>query len=121
MTYAKNIIKRAKANIIDHIRFEVSLIDLIVNKHETADEEPYTSEEDWPYSPSVEVDVDNSYLDVEENITESRKVVRITTEGDKEIFIETEEGDELYGKDLSITELSAISDCVDRAYDTLKK
>ena len=72
MTYAENIIKRAKANIIDHIRFEVSLIDLIVNKHETADEEPYTSEEDWPYSPSVEVDVDNSSLDVEENITESR-------------------------------------------------
>jgi hypothetical protein len=118
MTYAKNIIKRAKANIIDHIRFEVSLIDLIVNKHETADEEPYTSEEDWPYSPSVEVDVDNSYLDVEDCTSETRAVVKVSSFG-KGIIVETDEGDELCGETIDIDDLAAISDCLDMAYKKL--
>ena len=61
MSYAKDIIKRARKNIIDHIHYEIGLIDLAVNAHHDADEEPYTSEEDWLYNPVISDCLDDSY------------------------------------------------------------
>ena len=118
MSYAQDIIKKAKKNIIDHIRYEVSLIDLAVNTHESVDEEPYTSEEDWSHNPSVEVETDNTYLDIEDYTSETRKVVKVSSFGDG-IIVETEEGDELFGHNIGIEDLAGISDCLDTAYKKL--
>ena len=118
MSYASEVIERAKMDIIGHIKYEVSLIDGIVHKHNDADEEPYTEEEDWSYNPSVEVDTDNTYLDVEDYTTEMRKVVRVGVFGNG-IVVETEEGDELTGNNIMIDYLVGISDCLDTAYKKL--
>lgn len=118
MSYAQDTIKRAKKNIIDHIRYEVSLIDLAVNTHESVDEEPYTTEEDWSYSPSVEVETDNTYLDVEDYTSEKRKVVKVSAFGEG-IIVETEEGVEFFEDNISIEDLAGISDCLDTAYKKL--
>ena len=118
MSYAKDIIKRARKNIIDHIHYEIGLIDLAVNAHHDADEEPYTSEEDWLYNPVVEVATDNTYLDVEDYTSETRKVVKISTFG-QGIIAETEEGDEICGENIDIDYLVGISDCLDDSYKHL--
>ena len=118
MSYAQDIIKKAKENLIGHIRYGVGLIDLTVNTHESIEEEPYTTEDDWKHNPSVEVETDNTYLDVEDCTYETRKVVKVTaTETD--IIVETEEGDELYGKNIGIESLIGISDCIDESYKNL--
>ena len=118
MSYASEVIERAKMDIIGHIKYEVSLIDGIVNKHNDADEEPYTSEEDWSYNPAVEVATDNTYLDVEDYTSETRAVVKVSSFG-KGIIVETEEGDELFGNNIGIDDLAGISDCLDTAYKKL--
>ena len=84
---ATDILKRAKKAIIDHIKYETMLIDTAVNNHESAEEPAYTSEEDWSYSPSVSVLVDNSYLDIEDDTYESRKVVKVSVEDNEKVVI----------------------------------
>lgn len=119
MSYAQDIIKRAKKNIIGHIRYEVSLIDTAVNNHETAEEPYYTSEEDWPYSPSVSVLVDNSYLDIEDDTYESRKVVKVSVEDNERVVIEVEDGIEINPSTLDVEELADICSCLEISYKKL--
>ena len=119
MSYAKDIIKKARKNIIDHIHYEVGLIDLAVNTHHDADEEPYTSEEDWSYSPSVSILVDNSYLDIEDDTYESRKVVKVSVEDNERVVIEVEDGIEINPSTLDAEELEGICNCLETSYKKL--
>lgn len=116
---ATDILKRAKKAIIDHIKYETMLIDTAVNCHETADEPAYTSEEDWPYSPSVSVLVDNSYLDIEDDIYESRKVVKVSVEDNERVVIEVEDGIEINPSTLDAEELVDICNCLETSYKKL--
>lgn len=119
MSYAKDLIEKARKEIILHIQYKVRLINLAVDAYD-ADEEPYTSEEDWSYNPPVEVETDNSYLDVEDYTSEKRKVVKVSIFG-SHIIAETEEGDEINGENIGIEDLAGISDCLDDAYKHLAR
>ena len=118
MSYAKDLIEKARKEIILHIQYKVRLINLAVNAHHDADEEPYTSEEDWSYNPPVEVETDNTYLDVEDCTSETRAVVKVSIFG-PHIIVETEEGDEINGENIGIEDLAGISDCLDESYKHL--
>lgn len=117
MSKARDIFDKAKADLISHIKYETEQISLIVSG---GGDNSHTEEEDWMYNPSVMVDVDNSYLDVEDTITESRKVVEIEV-GNGRVQIITEEGDDIDAKYLSVEELYAIADCLEKSYFSLVK
>ena len=117
MSKARDIFDKAKADLISHIKYETEQISLIVSG---GGDNSHTEEEDWMYNPSVMVYVDNSYLDVEDTITESRKVVEIEV-GNGRVQIITEEGDDIDAKYLSVEELYAIADCLEKSYFSLVK
>lgn len=116
---ATDILKRAKKAIIDHIKYETMLIDTAVNNHESAEEPAYASEEDWSYSPSVSILVDNSYLDIEDDTYESRKVVKVSVEDNERVVIEVEDGIEINPSTLDAEELADICNCLETSYKKL--
>lgn len=120
MSKAQDILFKAKVEIISHIRYEINQIHSLVHK-DNDDELPYTSEEDWPFSPAIRVVVDNSYLDVEETTYETRKVVTLSIEDDENIIVEDENGSEHKIKNLTIEELAFIADTLETSYFKLIK
>ena len=119
MSYASDKIKQVKADLCNFIKFETDLISRAVNS-DTDDEYPHTEEEDWNWNPIITVPVDNSYLDIYDDCTEQRTVVGVGVVEDK-VTIITEEGDELYGENLSVEELGTICDCLVESYNSLTK
>ena len=115
MSKAKDIISKAKAELVGFIKYETELISRIYNIY-TDEEGAYTEEEDWPWSPSVEVPVDNSYLDVYDDCTERRRVIGIYIDEDGKPYVTTEEEDEIFCENLSVEELGAICDCLEESY-----
>lgn len=120
MSYAQDVIKKAKTNLISKIKFEVGLIGTAVN----AEDHNYTDEGDWVWNPAINVPVDNSYLDVEDDYSERRKVVAIgidELDGEEKVFVNTYEGDEIFAENLSVEELGGICDCLVESYKHLIK
>lgn len=120
MTYAQDVINKAKADLIGKIKFEVGMIGTAVN----AKDHNYTNEGDWVWNPAINVPVDNSYLDVEDDYSERRRVVSIAVEeidGEEKVTISTEEGDEIFAENLSVEELGGICDCLVESYKHLIK
>lgn len=115
MSKAKDILSVARKQLTDHIEYETKLISSIVSGGE---DNSRTEEEEWPYSPKVEVYVDDSYLDVEDTIKEKRSVVAIEV-GNGRVQIFTEEGDELKAEDLTTDELYEIAECLEKTYNKL--
>lgn len=117
MSFAKNIIKEVKENLIKNIIHGISIISDAYGR-DVEEDGLYTDEDEWPWSPAINVSVDNSYLDVEDDIVERRKVVQVC-EKDGTIFVMTYEGDEIFGEKLSVEELGAISDCIEETRNGL--
>jgi hypothetical protein len=116
---ATDILKKAKKAIIDHIKYETMLIDTAVNIHHDAEEPAYTTEEDWPYSPSVSILVDNSCFGIEDDTYESRKVVKVSVEDNEKVVIEIEGGIEINPSTLDAEELEGICNCLETSYKKL--
>ena len=125
MTFAKDVINKAKTKLIIKIKFEVGMIATAVN----AEDRNYTDEGDWVWNPAIDVPVDNSYLDVEDDYSEDyyserRKVVAIgidELDGEEKVFVNTYEGDEIFAENLSVEELGGICDCLEESYKHLVK
>lgn len=117
MSKAKDILSVARKQLIDHIEYETKFISSIVSG---GADNSHTEEEEWPYSPKVEVYVDNSYLDVEDTIKEKRIVTAIEV-GNGRVQIFTEEGDELNAENLSTDELADIAVVLEKTIDKLNK
>ena len=118
MSFASDKIKQVKNELIGFIKFETELICRAVNGN--TEDGIYTTEEDWNWNPAIEVDVDESYLDVEDYCTERRKVVAINITNDK-VIVSTEEDDEIYAENLSVEEIETICDCLAESYKSLTK
>ena len=123
MTFAKDVINKAKTKLIIKIKFEVGMIATAVN----AEDHNYTDEGDWVWNPAIDVPVDNYYavLDMEDNdYSERRKVVSIAIDeidGEEKVYVNTEEGDEIFCENLSVEELGGICDCLEESYKHLVK
>lgn len=116
-----DIINAAREKLKSFIAFEVRNIYLILNG-----EEP-NFEEDEEYVLDVEgltikVEVDNSYLDVEETIMENRTITEVHVSLDGNIFLVAYEDDtEIEWKDISTDELVGLANVLENQYLNIVK
>lgn len=116
-----DIINVARQKLASFIVFEVRNIYLLLNGQEP------NFEEDEEYVLDVEgltikVEVDNSYLDVEETIMENRTITEIHVSLDGNIFLVAYEDDtEIEWKDISTDELVGLANVLENQYLNIVK
>lgn len=116
-----DIINVAREKLKSFIVFEVRNIYLLLNGQEP------NFEEDEEYVLDVEgltvkVEVDNSYLDVEETIMENRTITEVHVSLDGNIFLVAYEDDtEIEWKDISTDELVGLANVLENQYLNIVK
>lgn len=116
-----DIINDARAKLKSFIAFEVRNVYLLLNGQEP------NFEEDEEYTLDIEgltvsVEVDNSYLDVEETTLENWSVDYISLSLDGSVHLEcSEHGGELELDDLSTDEVAALANVLENQYLNIVK
>lgn len=116
-----DIINVAREKLISFIVFEVRNIYLLLNGQEP------NFEEDEEYVLDVEgltikVEVDNSYLDVEETTMENRTITEVHLSLDGNVFLVAYEDDtEIEWKDISTDELVGLANVLENQYLNIVK
>ena len=116
-----DIINDARKKLVDFIVFEVHNIYLLLNGQEP------NFEEDEEYVLDIEgltikVEVDNSYLDVEDTIMENRTITEVRVSLDGNIFLVAYEDDtEIEWKDISTDELVGLANVLENQYLNIVK
>lgn len=116
-----DIINVAREKLVDFIVFEVRNIYLLLNGQEP------NFEEDEEYVLDIEgltikVEVDNSYLDVEDTIMENRTITEVRVSLDGNIFLVAYEDDtEIEWKDISTDELVGLANILENQYLNIVK
>ena len=114
----KSIIAEAKKKLVDFLVFEAPLLykkfDWIYDPEEeecyiltTGDLEPIY----------INVEVDNSYLDVHDKCYEDVEVSEVIVSPDGEVWVTNEDGGEWTSDEISVEELANIADAFERAYN----
>lgn len=116
MKKADAIIARAKKEIVDFICFEAPLLYKKLGLVEPEKDENYSINScGFPHPVFVEVEVDNSYLGIEERCFEGREVAEVLVSRDNEVWICTE--DKEYTIDeISTDDLAAVANAIEAAY-----
>ena len=114
---AHQLAKKFKSELIDFIKYEVGLISNIL-KHDEDEEGVFVDGDELAWKPTIDVSVDNSYLDVYDDVTERREITKVSC-GEGKPFINTEEGDEIYLENLSCDDLITIADAVEDTYSNI--
>lgn len=115
-----NIIQNAKKELTTLIRKNVISLYKKFGLPKPEENEPYVIEAENLLRPvSIDVEVDNSYLDVEDTCYERQAVSSIMMDADGVITVSTE-NDEFFLENLSVEELSAISDALELTYKSTK-
>ena len=116
-----DIINVAREKLVDFIVFEVRNIYLLLNGQEP------NFEEDEEYVLDIEgltikVEVDNSYLDVEDTIMENRTITEVHVSLDGNVFLVPYEDDtEIEWKDISTDELVGLANVLENKYLNIVK
>ena len=116
-----DIINDARKKLVDFIAFEVRNIYLLLNGQEP------NFEEDEEYVLDVEgltikVEVDDSYLDVEETTTENRTITEVRVSLDGNVFLVAYEDDtEIEWKEISTDELAGLANVLENQYLNIVK
>lgn len=116
-----DIINDARKKLVDFIVFEVRNIYLLLNGQEP------NFEEDEEYVVDIEgltikVEVDNSYLDVEDTIMENRTITEVRVSLDGNIFLVAYEDDtEIEWKEISTDELVGLANVLENQYLNIVK
>ena len=116
-----DIINDARKKLVDFIAFEVRNIYLLLNGQEP------NFEEDEEYVLDVEgltikVEVNDSYLDVEDTIMENRTITEVRVSLDGSIFLVAYEDDtEIEWKDISTDELVGLANILENQYLNIVK
>ena len=116
-----DIINDARKKLVDFIVFEVHNIYLLLNGQEP------NFEEDEEYVLDIEgltikVEVDNSYLDVEDTIMENRTITEVRVSLDGNVFLVAYEDDtEIEWKDISTDELVGLANVLENKYLNIVK
>lgn len=117
MTKARDIIERAKKELVDFICYEVPLLYKKFGWYEPEEEEDYIiNGGDLCHSVTIKVETDNSYLDVNERTFEDVEVAEIVVSNDGEVLIGSEE-DEFTINDITLDELAKIADALEQTYN----
>ena len=116
-----DIIKVAREKLVDFIVFEVRNIYLLLNGQEP------NFEEDEEYVLDIEgltikVEVDDSYLDVEETTMENRTITEVRVSLDGNVFLVAYEDDtEIEWKEISTDELVGLANVLENRYLNIVK
>lgn len=116
-----DIINDAREKLVNFIVFEVRNIYLLLNGQEP------NFEEDEEYVLDIEgltikVEVDNSYLDVEDTTIENRTITEVHVSFDGNIFLVGYEDDtEIEWKDISTDELVGLANVLENQYLNIVK
>ena len=116
-----DIINDAREKLVDFIAFEVRSIYLLLNGQEP------NFEEDEEYVVDIEgltikVEVDNSYLDVEETTMENRTITEVRVSLDGNVFLVGYGDDtEIEWKDISTDELVGLANVLENQYLNIVK
>ena len=116
-----DIINDARKKLVDFIAFEVRSIYLLLNGQEP------NFEEDEEYVVDIEgltikVEVDDSYLDVEETTMENRTITEVRVSLDGNVFLVGYGDDtEIEWKDISTDELAGLANVLENRYLNIVK
>lgn len=116
-----DIINDAREKLVDFIAFEVRSIYLLLNGQEP------NFEEDEEYVVDIEgltikVEVDDSYLDVEETTMENRTITEVRVSLDGNVFLVGYGDDtEIEWKDISTDELVGLANVLENQYLNIVK
>lgn len=116
-----DIINDAREKLVSFIAFEVRNIYLLLNGQEP------NFEEDEEYVLDIEgltikVEVDNSYLDVEDTTIEDRTITEVHVSLDGNVFLVGYEDDtEIEWKDISTDELVGLANVLENQYLNIVK
>lgn len=116
-----DIINDARKKLVDFIAFEVRNIYLLLNGQEP------NFEEDEEYALNIEgltikVEVDDSYLDVEETTMENRTITEVRVSLDGNVFLVAYENDtEIEWKEISTDELAGLANVLENRYLNIVK
>ena len=125
MKYIQDIINNARFEIITHIITLMRKIDAYL---ETGDKQLMTNPEegvvvdfvDCVYAPSILIEVDNSYLDVEETCREVRTLDFILTSDDHDFYVGDRVNSEIKAEDISTDDLIEIAKVLEETYNDME-
>ena len=125
MKTTQNTIKNARAEIITHI---ITLMRKIDAYFETGDKQLMTNPEedvvvdfmDCVYAPSILIEVDNSYLDVEKACIEVRTLDFIATRDGHDFYVGDSTNSEVKAEDISTDDLIEIAKVLEETYDDME-
>ena len=125
MKSAQDIINNARAEIIAHIITLMRKIDAYL---ETGDKRLMTNSEegvvvdfaDCVSAPSILIEVDNSYLDVEETCREVRTLDFILTSDDHDFYVGDRVNSEIKAEDISTDDLIEIAKVLEETYNDME-
>ena len=125
MKTAQDIINNARAEIITHIITLMRKIDAYL---ETGDKQLMTNPEvgvvvdfvDCVYAPSILIEVDNSYLGVEETCREVRTLDFILTSDDHDFYVGDSTNSEVKAEDISTDDLIEIAKVLEETYNDME-
>ena len=124
MKSAQDIINNARAEIITHIITLMRKIDAYL---ETGDKRLMTNSEesvllnfdDCVSAPSISIEVDNSYLGVEETCREVRTLDFILTSDDHDFYVGDRANSEVKAEDISTDDLVEIAKVLEETYNDM--
>ena len=124
MKSAQDIINNARAEIITHIITLMRKIDAYL---ETGDKRLMTNSEesvllnfdDCVSAPSISIEVDNSYLGVEETCREVRTLDFILTSDDHDFYVGDRVNSEIKAEDISTDDLIEIAKVLEETYNDM--
>lgn len=125
MKTTQNTIKNARAEIITHI---ITLMRKIDAYFETGDKQLMTNPEedvvvdfmDCVYAPSILIEVDNSYLDVEKACIEVRTLDFIATRDGHDFYVGDSTNSEVKAEDISTDDLIEIAEVLEETYNDME-
>ena len=125
MKSVQDIINNARAEIITYIITLMRKIDAYL---ETGNKQLMTNSEesvllnfaDCVYAPSILIEVDNSYLDVEETCREVRTLDFILTSDDHDFYVGDRVNSEVKAEDISTDDLIEIAKVLEETYNDME-
>ena len=123
MKTAQDIINNARAEIITHIITLMRKIDAYL---ETGDKQLMTNPEvgvvvdfiDCVYAPSILIEVDNSYLGVEDTCREVRALDFIAARADEDFYV-SDGANNVRAEDISTDDLIEIAKVLEETYNDM--
>ena len=115
-TTAELILASARERLVNFIGFETQMLYTALYGTLSANEEAWVIEDTEFDNVSVLVDVDNSYLDVEERTEEVRIMEKVAYYGNGEVVITDSCGCEYHPQDFTLEDLGRIANALEKAY-----